>query len=99
MELVFQRIKNNKPPEDFIDKCNHSHKKQKDSLETRAVLIEISMLCRKFPSVPKKQGSLLKNMVFSEGNQLFIGDFCVNPNKIGADMVQFTNRWEWEWIV
>ena len=99
MELVFQRIKNNKPPEDFIDKYKHSHKKQKDSLETRAVLIEISMLCRNFPSVPKKRGSLLKNMVFSERNQLFISDFCVNPNKIGADMVQFTNRWNWEWIV
>ena len=28
-----------------IAALNHSHKKQKDSLETRAVLIEIFMLC------------------------------------------------------
>ena len=76
--------------EDYIHKCKHSHKKQKDSLETRVVLIEISVMS-KFTECPKKLGSLLKNMTFSEGNQLFTGDFRANPDKASADMVQFTN--------
>ena len=29
----------------FTVKCNYSDEKRKDSLETRAVLIEISVLC------------------------------------------------------
>ena len=37
---------------------SHSHKKPKDSLETRAVLIEISMLCWNLPSGTKHRGSL-----------------------------------------
>ena len=37
---------------------NHSHKKQKDSLETWAVLIEISILCWNLPSNRKHRGSL-----------------------------------------
>ena len=37
---------------------NHSHKKRKDSLETRAVLVEISMLSWTLPSCPKNRGSL-----------------------------------------
>ena len=45
----------------------------------------------KFTECPKKLGSLLKNMAFSEGNQLFTGDFRANPDKASADMVQFTN--------
>ena len=38
----------------------YSHKKRKDSLETRAVLIEISMLCWNLPSGPKHRRSLQK---------------------------------------
>ena len=38
----------------------HSHKIRKDSLETRAVLIKISMFCWNLPSDPKHQGSLQK---------------------------------------
>ena len=37
-----------------------SHRKQKDSLETRAVLIEVSMLCWILPSSIKHWGSLKK---------------------------------------
>ena len=38
----------------------HSHKKRKDSLETRAILIEIFMLCWNLPSGPKHWGWLQK---------------------------------------
>ena len=37
-------------------------------------------------------------MAFSEGNQLFTGDFCANLDETDADMVQFTKRWKWKWI-
>ena len=40
-----------------------------------------------------------KNMAFPEGNKLFPGDFLANLDEINADMVQFTKRWNWEWIV
>ena len=42
---------------------------------------------------PKQQGSLQKNMAFSEGNQLFTCDFRANLDEANTDMVQFTNRW------
>ena len=37
-------------------------------------------------------------MVFSEGNQLFAGNFLANLDETNADMVQFTKRWNWKWI-
>ena len=45
----------------------HSHKKRKDGLKTRAVLIEISVICWNWPSGPKRRGLLQKYMAFSEG--------------------------------
>ena len=78
---------------------HHSHKKWKDSLETRAILIEISMLHWNLPSSPTHQGSLQKNMAFPEGNKLFPGDLCANLDEKNADLVQFTKRWNWKWIV
>ena len=42
----------------------HSHKKRKDSLETRVVFMEISMLSWNLPNVPKHWGSLLKKHGF-----------------------------------
>ena len=83
----------------LINKSNHSHKKQKDSLETRALQIEIFMLCWTLPSGPKHQGSLLKNMAFSEGNQLFAGDFHTLLDEINTSMLQFAKKWNWKWIV
>ena len=47
-----------------ISELNHSHKKWKDNLETRTVLIEISMLCWNLPSGPKHRGSLYKKHGF-----------------------------------
>ena len=38
-------------------------------------------------------------MAFSEGNQLFAGDFRSNLDETNAVMVQFTKRWNWKWIV
>ena len=40
-----------------------------------------------------------KNMAFPEGNKLFAGNFCANLDETNADMVQFTKRWNWKWIV
>ena len=42
----------------FLYNSYQSHKKQKEVLETRTVLIEISMLCWNLPSRPKHRGSL-----------------------------------------
>ena len=39
------------------NKCDHSHKKRKDSLKTRAVHVKICMLCWNLTSGPKHQGS------------------------------------------
>ena len=69
----------------------HSHKKRKDSLETRAVLIEVFMACWNFSSRPKHRGSLQKkNIALTEGNKLFAGDFRVNLDETNADMVRLT---------
>ena len=38
-------------------------------------------------------------MAFLEGNKLFAGDLRANLDEINADMVQFTKRWNWKWIV
>ena len=40
-----------------------------------------------------------KNIAFPEGNKLFAGDFRANLEETNADMVQFTKRWNWIWIV
>ena len=78
---------------------NHSHKKRKDSLETRVVLTEIFMLCWNLPSGPRHRGSLQKNIAFPEESKLSAGDFRANLDETNADMVQFTKRWNWKWIV
>ena len=47
-----------------IAALNHCHKKRKDSLETRAVLIEIFMLYWNSPGGPKYRGWLQKKLCF-----------------------------------
>ena len=65
---------------------NHSHKKRKDSLETRAVLIEIFMLCSNLPSSPKHRRWLQKKSItFPEENKLFAGNFVLIWMKKNAD--------------
>ena len=38
-------------------------------------------------------------MAFPKENKLFAGDFRANLDETNADMVQFTQRWNWKWIV
>ena len=40
-----------------------------------------------------------ENSVFPEVNKLFRGDFRAKLDGTNADMVQFTKRWTWKWIV
>ena len=70
---------------------NHS---LEDSLEARTVLIEIFMLCSNLER-PKTPG-ITSNMDFPEGNKLFVRKFCANLDKTNADMVQFTEKWNWK---
>ena len=53
----------------------------------------------KFTERPKTPGSTSKKMAFSEENKLFLVDFRANLDETNADMVQFTKRWNWKWIV
>ena len=53
----------------------------------------------KFTKRPKTLGIPSKNMAFPKGNKLFAGDFRANMYETNADMVQFTKRWNWKWIV
>ena len=53
----------------------------------------------KFTKRPKTPEITLKNVAFSEGNQLFAGDFLANLDKTNADMVQFIKRGNWKRIV
>ena len=62
----------------------HSHKKRNNNLETRAFLIEISMLCWNLPSGPKHWGSRQRNMAFPEGKKHFVGEFCANLDETNA---------------
>ena len=98
-EGKMQSLSLQKAKTDLNYKLQHSHKKRKDSLETWAVLTEISILCWNLPSGPKHRGSLPKNMAFPEGNKLFVGDLRANLDETNADMIQFIKRWKWNWIV
>ena len=40
-----------------------------------------------------------KNIAFPNENKLFAGDFCANLDETKTDMVQFTKKWNWKWIV
>ena len=40
-----------------------------------------------------------KIIAFPKGNKLFGSDFFANLNETSADIVQFTTRWNWKWIV
>ena len=51
-------VKERRLDEQHYKNLDHSHKKRKDSLETRTVLIEISMLYWNLQSGPKHRGSL-----------------------------------------
>ena len=52
----------------------------------------------KFTERPKTP-EITSKKTFPEGNKLFAGDFRANLDETNADMVQFTKRWNWKWIV
>ena len=53
----------------------------------------------KFTKRPKTPRITFKKHGFSEGNQLLAGDFRANLRDTNTDMVQFTNRLNWNWTV
>ena len=57
------------------------------------------MLCRNLPTDQKNGYHFKKTLTLPEGNKLFAGDFAANLDVTNADMVQFTKRWNWRWIV
>ena len=63
----------------------HNHKKWKDNLKTRVVLIEISILCRNLPDGLKHRGSRKRNINLSAENQIFSGDFRANLEETNTE--------------
>ena len=54
----------------------------------------------KFTEQPKTLWITSKKIIaYSEGNKLLAGDLRANLDETNADMVQFTKRWNWKWIV
>ena len=76
-----------------IDTSTHRHKERKDSLETRTIYIETSLVSWSLPEGPKHRGSILRNIASSEGDQLLAGVFLAIMDKIEADMFQIAKRW------
>ena len=76
----------------------HSHKKRKDSLETRAVYIEISLVSWILPKGPKHRGSILTNMASFERDQPLARAFHAMMDKIGTGTLQIAKKWNWKWI-
>ena len=50
-----------------------------------------------WPKTPRTTSE--KNIAYPEGNELFAGDCRAKLDGANADMVQFTKRWNWKWIV
>ena len=48
---------------------------------------------------PKHQVSFFKNMGCPVENQLLGGGFYAVLDKMDADILQNTKKWNWEWIV
>ena len=54
----------------------------------------------KFTDRPKTPRiTFKKNIAFSEGNQLFAGDFRDNLDETNVNMVRFTKRLNGNWII
>ena len=77
--------------------CPERKHKETDSLETRAVLIEIFMLCWNLSSSSIHRGSLQKKTWLSLKGISYLQVIFVD--KTTANMVQFTKRWNCIWIV
>ena len=53
----------------------------------------------KFSERPKHRGSFFKNMACSEVDELLGGDFNVVLEQVEVYMLQFTEKWNLEWII
>ena len=81
----------------FTIHYSHIHKKRRLSKNTGRLNRNLYDML-KFTERPKTPGIISKkNMAFPEGNKLFAGDLCANLDE--NDMVQFTKRSNWKWIV
>ena len=76
----------------------HSHKKRKDSLKTRAVLIEICYV-EIYRAAQNTGDHFKKTWLFLKGISCLQVGLRTNLDETSADMVQFTKRWNWKWIV
>ena len=52
----------------------------------------------KFTELPKTPGTTTKNSAFPEVIKLFASEFGPNVDETNADMVQFSKKWNWNWI-
>ena len=77
---------------------NHIHKKRKNSLDTRAVYIEVSLLSWNLPHVPKIWGSILRNTGSSVADQPLAGALHAVIDKIEGDILQTAIKLNWIWI-
>ena len=76
----------------------YSHKKWRDSLETRALYIEISLTSWNIPNGLKHWGSILRKIASCKVDQLLPGAFHDIMDKIEADILQIAKTWNWKWI-
>ena len=94
MKNVIKRVKSVKLLRvKLLNQLNHSHKKRKDSLETRAVYTEILVVSWNLPNILKYRGSILRNMASFEIDQVLAGAFHVIMDKIEADILQIAKKW------
>ena len=61
--------------------------------------IEIFSVSSNLPNGPKHQGSILRNMASSEGDQLLVGSFHAIMDKTEADILQIAKTWNWKSIL
>ena len=73
-------------------KQNHSHKKRKNSLETRSIHTKYYILCWNLANNPKHRRWSLKNLACAKGDELLEGDFHTILDKIEPDMLQITKK-------
>ena len=83
----------------MISAFKHSHKKRRDNLERRVVLIEISVLSWNLRTAQNIEDHFEKIWLSLKGSQLFAGDFDAGLDGINANILQFLRDWIWKMIV
>ena len=71
-----------------------TQKRRTESWSGSTILVEILIVLLKISD----RRSLQTNIAFSEGNQLFAGDFRANLDETNPDMALFRKRWNSKWI-